>query len=1065
MVRTIIHNAIGLSLVAVILSPAHAQERMHKDPRTLKGLEVSKIPTISNLKQYIDQRRGSKKLREAADIITTVPKEIVAPIASGTIDPVPSQHHTPIEVWRMARAANGTANWMWHARTKTSAPTTQSISKPSAISVLQNVKEYLRLDDPATELRQIGDTRDELGQEHVRFAQYYNSVPVWNRDIYVHFDAQGEATIINGTYEPTPRGVNTVPGLRAEAAEVLAIADLQAKGEWASVSGNSSVLASSSYPTATLVLFPVEGRAPRLAYEVSVVANILQSYYYIIDATTGEIIERFDHFCSLLPEHATPPRVTFPSLALSSNRPLSMPEGSFTDASGTDLNGVTRNFRTYHHDDGNYYMIWDLPSLNVGASKLPDQPSGGALTLNLRSADYAQNATIYHNVTSNNSWQDATAVSAHYNTSVAYNYYHSTFSRNAIDDKNGVINSIIHVTSNGEGMDNAYWNGGDKIMVYGDGKNEFKPLAGGLDVAGHEMTHGVTENSANLVYQYQSGALNESMSDVFGVMIDPSNLTVGEQVMLASTGKTCLRDLANPHSAQALSDQPATMSEFQQLDLNSDNGGVHINSGIPNHAAAIIIQAIGRDKSQKIYYRALTKYLTRDAQFLDARRSLVSAATDLFGASGTEVNAVKNAFDQVQIFDNGGGGGGTDDKLQPQTGGSNYIAFETTSGQIGFVDVASGNASLFNSAAAVARVSDGGASRSVLTTPRDGKTIWFIDPNGHLCFTDSVGTVHSFSTVHIQSDGDLWNVAVAPDESVVALSSAYAKDPNIYIFDGSVVSRFPLEIAADNTTVSAIDYPDVISWSPNAKYPKLSFDCFSEAQVNGSTYGYWSIYEMLFGTGAYTITNLVPSQPYGYDIGNISYSSTNPGFVAFNSIDPLGDEDVVIADFDNNQIGSLNLPTTATIGGNAVVDGDRPTFSPDDAFLTWSSAENNSLMFLNSNSQITFLQYPFALHKPYWFLYGGSADVKQQSVSQFALRSTPSVIEREATITWTQKTAGVASVDLVNVFGVSVRSIASQLFGEGANAVRFDRSNLAAGTYFVRVRAAEGQEVFKVILE
>jgi hypothetical protein len=280
-----------------------------------------------------------------------------------------------------------------------------------------------------------------------------------------------------------------------------------------------------------------------------------------------------------------------------------------------------------------------------------------------------------------------------------------------------------------------------------------------------------------------------------------------------------------------------------------------------------------------------------------------------------------------------------------------------------------------------------------------------------------------------------------------------------------VVSRFPLEIAADNTTVSAIDYPDVISWSPNAKYPKLSFDCFSEANVDGTAYGYWSIYEMIFGTGGYSIVNLIPSQPYGYDIGNISYSSTNPGFVAFNAIDLVGDEDVVLADFDNNQIGSLNLPTTASINGSPVIDGDRPTFSPNDGMLTWSSVANNSLMFLNSSSQVTYLQYQASLHKPYWFLIGGSASVASTPTNSLVLVVTPTVVTASAEVSFTLERNSEVTVDLLNVYGVAVRRIAAGTYAQGPVRMRFDRSDLSAGAYFVRVRTEAGQQIVKVVIE
>ncbi len=668
--------------------------------KPLKGLDASKIPVITSLKEYVDQHRGSTSLVKSATPVGKADRQEFAPINSRT-DIISSEPYSgaPMSVWKVARASNGTVNWMWSLHTNTSTISTQSIKPNDAMPVLISLKKTLHLEDPSVELRLMSDVHDELGEEHIRYGQYYQNIPLWNRDLYVHFDKSGEADIINGTYEPTPKNISVTAALSSEAAQVLAIHDLVAKKQYAPVQGDIN---KNQSPTAKLVLYPVVGTQPRLAYEVSVNANLLESYFYIVDAQTGELIDRIEHFCSLVP-HKTIDNIPSVTFEIAGSEPTALPQAGFNNASGIDLNGVTRQFRTYQHTDGKYYLLWDFASYNAGASQLPDQPSGGALTLNLVNKDYAQGSSIFHNTSTNNTWDDPTAVSAHYNTSVAYNYYSTTFQRKAIDDKNGVINSIIHVTSNGQGMDNAFWNGGGKVMIYGDGLNDFKPLAGGLDVAGHEMTHGVTENTANLVYQAQSGALNESMSDVFGVMIDPSNLLLGEQVV--KNGKSCLRDMLFPNNPTGLAHQPKHMNEFNNLNNNQDNGGVHVNSGIPNRAAAILIVALGRDKTQKMYYRALTNYLTRNSQFLDCRRAVVSSAKDLFGATSNESLTAGFAFDSVGIFDNGGGTG-TDDKIPTQNGGKEYIAFTTDAGLVGVVDVATKQAFNFISAAAVARELD-----------------------------------------------------------------------------------------------------------------------------------------------------------------------------------------------------------------------------------------------------------------------------------------------------------------------------------------------------------------------
>ncbi|RXK17147.1 M4 family metallopeptidase, partial [Macrococcus sp. DPC7161] len=132
----------------------------------------------------------------------------------------------------------------------------------------------------------------------------------------------------------------------------------------------------------------------------------------------------------------------------------------------------------------------------------------------------------------------------------------------------------------------------------------FRPLAGGKDVVAHEITHGVTQETANLKYQGQSGALNESISDVFAYFIDNDDATIGEDVYTPNKAGDALRSMSNPN----LYNQPATMSQY--VNTTSDNGGVHTNSGIPNKIAYDTISQLGQDKAEKIYYRALSQYLT-----------------------------------------------------------------------------------------------------------------------------------------------------------------------------------------------------------------------------------------------------------------------------------------------------------------------------------------------------------------------------------------------------------------------------------------------------------------------
>jgi len=155
-----------------------------------------------------------------------------------------------------------------------------------------------------------------------------------------------------------------------------------------------------------------------------------------------------------------------------------------------------------------------------------------------------------------------------------------------------------------------------KSYSYGEGDTDFRPLAGALDVSGHEMTHGVVGNSARLEYLGQSGAINESMVDVFGCAMDPADWLIGEDVVLTSAFPTgALRSISDPHNGglNAPGYQPRTMAEY--VAGSADSYGVHANSGIPNWAYYKFATAISRAHGEQIWYRALTTYLSKNSQW------------------------------------------------------------------------------------------------------------------------------------------------------------------------------------------------------------------------------------------------------------------------------------------------------------------------------------------------------------------------------------------------------------------------------------------------------------------
>jgi Zn-dependent metalloprotease len=239
-----------------------------------------------------------------------------------------------------------------------------------------------------------------------------------------------------------------------------------------------------------------------------------------------------------------------------------------------------------------------------------------------------------------NSARQAAGVDAHYYAEKVYKYFYNTFQRNSINNNNMDIKSSVHYGSN---YNNAGWTGSQ--MVYGDGDGvNYRAFSAAFDVVAHELTHGVTDYEANLIYQDQSGALNESFSDVFGVIIENQggngNWLMGEDCLIRGTA---FRSVSNP---SAYGD-PENMNDYYYT--TDDNGGVHTNSGIPNKAAFNAYNNLNRDfnKLGAIYYRALTVYLSQSSDFSAARSALVQSATDLYGSA--EAAAIRSAFDAVGI--------------------------------------------------------------------------------------------------------------------------------------------------------------------------------------------------------------------------------------------------------------------------------------------------------------------------------------------------------------------------------------------------------------------------------
>ncbi len=288
-------------------------------------------------------------------------------------------------------------------------------------------------------------------------------------------------------------------------------------------------------------------------------------------------------------------------------------------------------------------------------------------------------------VDSDNTWSDGAAVDAHAYAGYFYDYFFKRFGRRGIDDSNFRILSLVHPVPRAAALTqsnavvntfymNAFYAGGG-VMVYGEGLpttvtsggRNWNFLSGGLDVVAHELSHGVTDFTSGLIYRNESGALNEAFSDMMGTAVEFYYQAAGPGPMQADY--LVAEDVVTPGGIRSMENpaaygQPDHYSRRALLPLSSDNGGVHVNSGIPNQmyylaieggtnrTSGLSVEGVGRsnrDQIEKTMYRAFTQMMPADATFAVARAVTIQAAIDLYGAASATTRAVTQAWTAVGV--------------------------------------------------------------------------------------------------------------------------------------------------------------------------------------------------------------------------------------------------------------------------------------------------------------------------------------------------------------------------------------------------------------------------------
>lgn len=756
-----------------------------------------------------------------------------------------------------------------------------------AYNYIDQLRETLGLTNVVNPFTPYKTEKDILGGQIIRLKQLYNGIEIESCESVIHINANGQAVSWNGSY--------IKPGIIKDASFAItpivaaanAIADIKTQAHYVDLSETEQAFLNYSTPGIKKIYY-IDDKLVRScvpAYSIDIRPNFVDWWEYIIDAQTGNILSSHSKTC-----HADGQRTS----------------------TGNDLNGASRGINTYQ--TGSLYYATDASRamFKAGQSTFPDNPAGAIQTLDL---NYTWgNNTKYKAITSGNNTFNATAISAHYIAGKSYEYYSAIHGRNSIDGNGGTIISFINVADPDDGtpMDNAFWNG--KAMYYGNGNTTFKPLAGGLDVGGHELTHGVIQNAANLNYQGESGAINESMADIFGCMIDSLDWKIGEDVVLLSKYPSgALRDLSNPHNGgtdiNSRGWQPAHVSE--KYSGTFDNGGVHINSGIPNYAFYLLAQATTRSKAEKIFYRALTTYLTRSSKFIDLRIACITAASDLFSSS--EAAKVGIAFDQVGI---------TVNSEVPTIPASNNVSVNTgTEYMLAYNLNPSFSPKLYRintSAETYATINTSSVYNKPSVTD-DGSRAYFVNTANQLkSLYLTPGNTHEI----IIQDETIWNnVAISKDGKRLA-ATTLDKDTSVYVYDfeSDTWAQFVLynPTYSEGIKSGGPIYADALEWDHTGQY--LVYDCYNEFEnISGNNINFWDINFIQvwdntmndYGDG--TVTKLFSSLPDHISVGNPTFAKNSTNIIAFDYIDE--DEGDLFVIGCNTETNELDIITNSNVLG------------------------------------------------------------------------------------------------------------------------------------------------------
>lgn len=487
------------------------------------------------------------------------------------------------------------------------------------------LKKNLQL-GPKMDWKLLRVEEDKQGDKHYRYRQTIDGTPIEAGTLIAH-TKNDKVYSINGNYYqilPNVPSVSISEEVALNNAKAYVGATLykwEMPGEEAHYKMEQDDESATYYPTAEIVMvsddFSFRPQSYRKAYKFNLYAHepMGRSYVYV-DVVSGEIIQE--------------------QQILHDADVVGTAETVYSGSQSINTDSFAGGYRLRDASRGGGVNTYDM---NTGTSY-------GA------SVDFVDDDNNWNNV---NPQKDEYATDAHFGAEKTYDYYWFVHGRNSIDDAGFALNSYVHYST---GYVNAFWDG--TRMTYGDGNATYSPLTS-MDIAGHEVSHGLTTFTADLIYNAESGALNESFSDIFGTAIENYATPADWDWLIGEDIGSAFRNMSNPN---AFNDPDTYFGTYWASLTGPDSGGVHTNSGVQNfwyyllhsggtgtndNGDAYDVIGQGWDVASSIAFRNLTVYLTESSQYIDARFYAIQSAVDLYGSCSPEVEATADAWYAVGV--------------------------------------------------------------------------------------------------------------------------------------------------------------------------------------------------------------------------------------------------------------------------------------------------------------------------------------------------------------------------------------------------------------------------------